>query len=146
MGKQGLTYYSTYGEARVSPTLKQTHSRYEVETHETVSFEHATMAPARGRVATRKRKTKKTPRASSSLSSDCSREPSPVRYSEYEVQRKAKIARNAECLGSLEIAKIPARAQAAKKESAPQVCPREPALFCGPFDRLRVCLGAQVAA
>jgi len=78
------------------------------------------MAPARGRVATRKRKTKKTPRASSSLSSDCSREPSPVRYSEYEVQRKAKIARNAECLGSLEIAKIPARAQAAKRNQRPR--------------------------
>jgi hypothetical protein len=64
-------------------------------------------------------------------------ERSPVRDSEYEVQRKARLAQNADCLSSLEVAKIPARAQAAKKESAPQVCPREPALFCGRFDSTR---------
>ena len=68
-------------------------------------------------------------------------------YSEYEVQRKAKIAlAKRRMLGLAGASEDCCEGPGCEKESAPQVCPREPALFCGPFDRLRVCLGAQVAA
>ena len=66
------------------------------------------MAPAGGRGRANARKPKKhTLREPSS-----SPERSPVRDSEYELQRKAKMAQNAERLGALEMDMLPARAQA----------------------------------
>jgi hypothetical protein len=138
--KQGLT---TCGKPRVSPTLKQTHSRYEVE-QPTRPFHSNTqpMAPARGRATARKPKSKKKKAQEPSASP----ERSPVRDSEYEVQRKARLAQNADCLSSLEVAKIPARAQATKRNRRTRCAHVNVRSFAVASIRREVCLRAQVAA
>ena len=103
-----------------------------------------TMAPAggRGRATARKPKSKKKTAQEPSASP----ERSPVRDSEYEVQRKAKLAQNAECLHTLEVVKIPARAQAAKRNRCARCVHVNLRSFAVASIRREVCLGAQVAA
>lgn len=100
------------------------------------------MAPARGRATARKPKSKKKTAQEPSSSP----ERSPVRDSEYEVQRKAKLAQNAECLHRLEVVKIPARAQAAKRNRCARCAHVNLRSFAVASIRREVCLGAQVAA
>jgi hypothetical protein len=100
------------------------------------------MAPARGRATARKPKSKKKKAQEPSASP----ERSPVRDSEYEVQRKARLAQNAECLSSLEVAKIPARAQAAKRNRRTRCAHVNVRSFAVASIRREVCLRAQVAA
>ena len=101
-----------------------------------------TMAPARGRATARKPKSKKKKAQEPSASP----ERSPVRDSEYEVQRKARLAQNAECLSSLEVAKIPARAQATKRNRRTRCAHVNVRSFAVASIRREVCLRAQVAA
>ena len=104
--------------------------------------EHARMAPARGRATARKPRSKKKTAQEPSASP----ERSPVRDSEYEVQRKARLAQNADCLRSLEVAKIPARAQATKRNRRTRCAHVNVRSFAVASIRREVCLRAQVAA
>jgi hypothetical protein len=93
------------------------------------------MAPAgaRGRAPTRKQTKKK-------------KKPSPdqpVRDSPYELQRKEMIARNAECLGTLAIEGLPARAKATKRRQRSRCAHVKLRSFAGAS---MACLGAQIAA